>query len=71
MGRNVEHFIVFTAVFVNYLNFMDLASFLVFFTTYNFLAMHFSTFYILLIISIVYNYHFLCIRSICCVCLCN
>ena len=33
--------------------------------------MHFSILYILLIISIVYNCHFLCIRSICCVCLCN
>ena len=65
----MEHFIVFTAAFFI---FMDIASFLVFFyMIYNFLVMHFNILYILLIISIVYNCHFLCIRSICCVCLCN
>ena len=69
----MEHFIVFTAVFLSIaLIVMDLASSLViFYMIYNFLAMHFSILYILLIISIVYNCHFLCIRSICCVCLCN
>ena len=39
---NVEHFIVFTAVFWSItLIFMDVASFLVFFMIYNFSAMHF------------------------------
>ena len=66
----MEHFIVFTAVFLSMtLIFMDLASFLVFFI--RFIIFGQCILYILLIISIVYNCHFLCIRSICCVCLCN
>ena len=57
--------------FVHYLNFYGPCIVLsIFYMIYNFLAMHFSILYILLI-SIVYNCHFLCIRSICCICLCN